>query len=541
MEPIDIKRVGIWIRVSTEYQNDADAPEVHKARAEAYALSKGWEISEIYRLIISGKSVMEHSETQRMMHDIEVGHINAIIFSRLARLARSLKDLLVISEFFEKNNAYMISLSESIDTSTPAGKLLFNITGAMAQWEREEISIRAIESVKTRAKMGRPLGGAGLFGYKWVDKKLIINQDEAMIVKDIYDTFIGCRKINTTAMILNNKGYRTRHNALWTDTSVRRILQDPTYQGLHFLNYTKSMGDKKKWTLRPKDQWIPLNVEPIISPVVYQEVNSYLNTNSIRRIRRKNVYLLSGLIFCSICGSKMYGFHYGKSKPYYKCMKCSGKIGIPEIENIIIKRLRKYKFKLKHLIGMPKKYLKELVVKKNTLTKEVNNIEAEINTLIGLYQKKLVNDFTFKPRIDELENRHKSLIEQISEIEEDIIMKKLKEQNSTIINQMKSIGEIFPTLNQEQKIIIIKDIVESIKIGKDTIEINFYLINFLKKNLDVLKKFNESAGVHGRGEHEARGIGQGHLGPADRHETVFQWLAQDLDNVLVELRQFVEE
>ena len=116
------KRVGIWVRVSTEFQVKDDSPEHHEQRARYYAEAKGWEVIEVYRLeAISGKTVMELPETKKMLRDIHTGRITALVFSKLARLARNTKELLEFSELFRNSNADMISLAENIDTSSPPG------------------------------------------------------------------------------------------------------------------------------------------------------------------------------------------------------------------------------------------------------------------------------------------------------------------------------------------------------------------------------------------------------------------------------------
>src|SRR5204863_9063671 len=93
------KRVGIWIRVSTEDQVKGESPEHHEKRARLYAEAKGWNIVEVYRLDgMSGKAVKEYPETKRMLEHIKAGHITGLIFSKLARLARNTKELLEFSE-----------------------------------------------------------------------------------------------------------------------------------------------------------------------------------------------------------------------------------------------------------------------------------------------------------------------------------------------------------------------------------------------------------------------------------------------------------
>src|SRR5579863_8565528 len=114
-----VKEVGIWIRVSTEDQARGDSPEIHEARARSYAESRGWKVKEVYNLAgVSGKSVMAHKEAKRMMADIKRGHITGLIFSKLARLSRNLREVQDFGDFFRQQNADLISLNEAIDTST---------------------------------------------------------------------------------------------------------------------------------------------------------------------------------------------------------------------------------------------------------------------------------------------------------------------------------------------------------------------------------------------------------------------------------------
>lgn len=257
-------KAGIWIRVSTEEQAKGESPKHHEFRARMYAEMKGWEVVEVYDLSgVSGKEILSHSETQRMLNDVKKGRIQALVFSKLARLARNVKELLEIAEIFQKYNANLVSLEESIDTSTPAGRLLFVVIGALAQWEREEISERVKTSVPVRARLGKPTGGIGPFGYKWENGRLVINEEEAYVVRRAFQLYLETGKLLTTCKKLKQEGLKAR-KSYFRPVTLKRILTDTVYKGLKRANYTRSRGKGKSWEYKSESEWIYFKVEPII-------------------------------------------------------------------------------------------------------------------------------------------------------------------------------------------------------------------------------------------------------------------------------------
>ena len=371
------KNVGIWIRVSTDMQVKDESPEHHERRARLYAEAKGWTVVTVYRLeAMSGKSVMAYSETKRMLQDMRDGIITGLIFSKLARLARNTKELLEISEIFRSCNADLISLAESIDTSTPAGRLFYTMIAAMAQWEREEISERVAASVPIRAKMGKSLGGQASFGYKWEGKELLINEQEAPVRKLLYDLFIKLKRKQSTAKELNKLGYRTRNGSPFTDTTISRLLRDPTAKGIRRANYTKSLGDGKNWVIKPKEDWIEVPCPAIVTEELWDECNTILDQQEKKRnpTGPRTTFLLAGYVYCD-CGNKMYVF---TQNPVYKCKTCKRKIRADDLDEIFHEQLKTFLLTDADLATVSLRS-QTVIAEKETLLKTISNEYGGIN------------------------------------------------------------------------------------------------------------------------------------------------------------------
>ncbi|MBT4512856.1 MAG: recombinase family protein [Chloroflexi bacterium] len=491
------KSVGIWIRVSTEEQAEGESPEHHEKRASYYAESKDWKVAEVYHLeAVSGKSVMDLPETKRMLDDIRSGHISGLIFSKLARLARNTKELLEFSEIFRENDADLISLQESIDTSSPAGRLFYTMIAALAQWEREEIAERVAASVPIRAKLGKPLGGQASFGYCWKDGQLVPDPNEAPIRKLIYELFLEHRRKKTVARLLNEAGYRTRNGSNFSDTTVERLLQDPSAKGIRRANYTKSLGEKKNWVIKPESEWVLIPIEPILSEELWEQCNQILDEQRKKNKRpaRKAVHLFTGTAFCG-CGNKMY---VPSNSPKYTCYKCRNKIGISDLEHVFHQQLKDFFFSDSEVTSYLNKADQVIRDKEElvfALAQEEQRIQQEMDKTYKLYLDDQITPEGFGNRYKPLEARLKQIQDQVPEIQGEIDFLKIQYLSSDqILNEAKDLYSRWPELNDEEKRRIVESITEKIVVGTDDVTINLcYLPTSLEMVASGQHNFRDSS------------------------------------------------
>jgi len=477
--PVLSKQVGIWIRVSTEDQAKGESPVHHEQRARNYAAAKNWTVGEVYDLAgVSGKSVVDNPEAQRMMADIKRGYITGLIFSKLARLARNTRELLDFSDFFRTHNADLISLEESIDTSTPAGRLFYTMIAAMAQWEREEIADRVKASVAIRAKLGKPLNGKVAFGYHWKDKKLVPHPEEAPVRKLMYDLFAEHHRKRTVARMLNERGYRTRDGSNFSDTSVGRLIQDPTAKGVHRANYTRRVAGDKPWALKPEHDWILNPVEPIVSEDLWQQCNDLLEARKTKQERpgKRPVHLFAGLVVCA-CGKKMY---VPTNSPKYICTACRNKIPIVDLEGIFLDELKGYLLSPENVsayLSRANEAVSEKTLLAEALRREQQKLKEDADKTYRLYLDGALTVPQFKEIFQPLDARKHQIEEELPRVEAEAALLKVNGLSSDhIMSEVRDLHARWPKMTHEERRKTLELFVKDITVGKGEISLNLYYV-----------------------------------------------------------------
>lgn len=215
-----------YARVSTDRQAEKGVSlDAQKQRIEAMAVVQNASLLEV--IVDGGESAksLNRPGLQQILALIQAGKVQAVIVAKLDRLTRSVKDLCSLLELFEKRNVALISVAESLDTSSAAGRLVITIMGAVSQWEREAIGERTREALRHKRKNGERVGNIE-FGFRLAADGVHIEpelteQAASSAIRKLRAKGYSLRRI---AAALNRKGHRTRSGSTWRLESVARVI-----------------------------------------------------------------------------------------------------------------------------------------------------------------------------------------------------------------------------------------------------------------------------------------------------------------------------
>lgn len=321
------KKCVIYIRVSSERQVQGYSLEGQKRYLKEWAEFEGMTVSEIYvEPGKSGKSISGREVFQQMLEDISTGRVDIdyVLVFKLSRFGRNAKDILNSLTYIKRYGVNLICKEDGLDSSTAMGRMMITILGAVAEMERENILVQTMLGREEKAKQGGWNGGFAPYGYELVDGKLEIKEDEAVIVKLIFDKFVNDGiGYSTIAGYLNRQGVpklpsRNSHGRSFTDWSVhhiKRMLDNPVYTGRVAFGRTrleKVVGTENEYRRVKSDEYIMSeNIvhEPIISDELFEKAQvkrRETTTTGNPSVGRGSKHLLSGILKCPMCGSSMY-------------------------------------------------------------------------------------------------------------------------------------------------------------------------------------------------------------------------------------------
>ena len=221
-----MKAIG-YVRVSTEKQADFGVSlEAQSEKVRAMAVVQGAQLAEL--IIDAGESAksLNRPGMARLLSLVDAGAVDAVIIAKLDRLTRSVKDLAELLERFNRRGVSLVSVAESLDTGTAAGRLVLNIMTAVSQWEREAIGERTRGAMHHKRANGERVGTVP-FGFRMAADGMHLEADppEQGILFRIRELKAAGHTTRQIADELNRQGFTTRRGTEWRFQYVAEALR----------------------------------------------------------------------------------------------------------------------------------------------------------------------------------------------------------------------------------------------------------------------------------------------------------------------------
>ena len=350
-------RCAIYTRKSTDegLEKEFNTLEAQREAGENFVMSmkhQGWVIlPDHYDDGGFSGGNLKRPALKRLMADVEKGKVDMIVVYKIDRLTRSLLDFAQLVQTLEKNDCSFVSVTQHFNTCDSMGKLTLNILLSFAQFERELGAERVRDKIAASKKKGMWTGGPAPLGYDIKEKKLIINPEEAEVVKFIFDDYLKTKSQLQTMKDVNEKGYKPKTRVTKTGrvaskgrfnhSMISNILSNPIYIGM----------------VAYKDALYEGQHKGIIDKAIWDNVADLKKSNigsGFSPQKSEKVALLKGLLECECCGAmtptrskkgNKYYEYYTSSKAVkegVKTVNCQiGSIPAGEIESFVLDKVKK--------------------------------------------------------------------------------------------------------------------------------------------------------------------------------------------------------
>jgi len=290
---------GISIRVSLDKRahgmaEEIVSPDTQEDRCRAYCEAQGWEVVMVESDLDESGFNQHYTKREglmRLIRAVEEGKITKIVVFKFNRLSRRLADFTEICDRVERAGGGIVSVTEQVDTSTPAGRMIRNIMASFAQYQSEELAEQIYETWLTKVKRGERQPGRPPYGTRLVKGMLVPDPETHHHLLHIFDLFLATHSVAAVTDDLNSSGVPTPTGApRWTNFTVRRILTNPAYVARNWFD----------------GQEYPGNWEPIVPVDTWEQVQAvFAGRRTGPQIDRVDSHLLRGRIICGECGRPM--------------------------------------------------------------------------------------------------------------------------------------------------------------------------------------------------------------------------------------------
>jgi site-specific DNA recombinase len=449
---------GLYTRVSSRNQAEADYSSLETQRERLEAYCKSQDNYEIYRVYEDGgysADSLDRPALKEMLRDLREGKLNCVLSYKIDRLTRSVKDFHQLMDVFDRNGVKFVSVTQSLDTQNPMGRLLRNVLLDFAQFEREMTADRTRDKMHQRAQKGLWNGGNVPYGYTAENKRLIINAEEAARLQFMFQRFAVTPSLAKLRDELHSRGWYSRSKKPWSKSALDQILRNPLYSGYIRFNEELYKGDHAA----------------IVEDCLFRKVQSVRRDRTHGSSKLKRVFLLKGLIHCSVCGSWMTP-HYTQKRnkdgsahriPYYRCTKtlhfnnsvCSVKhINADHVEGLVVEKLSELskneaylRASVDELNGDLQRKVEPLEREAQRIRKRVNEIEQEIARYVKALGQGKLSIARLEAQIGTLEADKNALQIDLFECERKVNESATRDFNAELLQQtLQDFRTVFSTL-----------------------------------------------------------------------------------------------
>ncbi|MFL0167937.1 recombinase family protein [Candidatus Clostridium helianthi] len=509
------RKVAIYCRVSTTEQAEEGYSIGEQERLLSdNCIKHGDTIYKVYAdKGISGKNIKSRPALKELLKDAQEGKFDSVLVWKMNRISRSLKDVLNIIDLFEKYNITFKSATEPFDTTTPSGKMQFQMMALIGEFERGTIAQNVKMGMMARAREGRWNGGI-VFGYdvkerenstnkKRRDTELVINEKEAEVIRAIFTKYSEGNGYKAITNYINKFGYTTKRGKAFSVGSIKDILMNPIYIGKIRYNVRPNWSEKRR---RNKNS-NPLIVDGIHKSIIGQElwdkVQKQIEANKGKPSRiYDGEFPLTGVLRCPVCGTEMVicrsiGTRKDGTKrrrEYYCCGAWKNKgTAVCHSNSINVDKANEYVFgKLSELLNNDK-LIKDIVENINTtrkamvdpskgelekILKELNKLEANKKKAFEAYEEDIITKKDFSDRMSEILSREEMLQQEVNSIKSNILDDGAQEVSYEFVREiLSSFSKMLSELtSREQQKRLLHMLISKITINKtrdiESIELN---------------------------------------------------------------------
>ena len=334
-------RVTFYARVSTDKDEQLNSLDnkIHYYE-ELIRKNKAWTFVPGYiDEGLSGISTKKRENFHRMVEDGKNGDFDLIITKEITRFARNTLDSIQYTRELLSNGVAIFFQNDNINTLDEDSELRLTIMSGIAQDELRKLSSRVKFGHQQAIKSGVVIGNSRIFGYKKENKRLVIDEKEAPMVRELFELYATDQySMKQIEGIFWNKGYRNLNGNRIAHSTMANMIANPKYKGYYVGNKVKVVDMfTKKQKFLPPEEWVMFKdesgeiVPAIVSEELWEKANEILRRRSEDVKNRQGICnhpnLLTGKLFCTCCGEPYYRRESKKVYgPNNSKWVCSGKI-----------------------------------------------------------------------------------------------------------------------------------------------------------------------------------------------------------------------